>query len=134
MSDWAEASRGLSSETRETSHSVTPEKSSAKNTTASLTDPDGYQVTLLSASGNLLSQWIPLPAKGKYYFRDKDGVRAATSLTFVEQNGKWEVRCGASADFFDSSGRLFRTLVLTDQCFVKVRENGGTTALFAELN
>ena len=118
MSDWAEASRGLSSETRETSHSVTPEKSSAKNTTASLTDPDGYQVTLLSASGNLLSQWIPLPAKGKYYFRDKDGVRAATSLTFVEQNGKWEVRCGASADFFDSSGRLFRTLVLTDQCLL----------------
>lgn len=133
MSDWVEASRGLSSETRETSHSVTPEKSSAKNTTASLTDPDGYQVTLLSASGNLFSQWIPLPAKGKYYFRDKDGVRVATSLTFVEQNGKWEVRCGASADFFDSSGRLFRTLVLTDQCFVKVRENGGTKALFAEL-
>jgi hypothetical protein len=48
----------------------------AEKTPGSL--PSGYRITLLSSEGSMLSQWVPLPAKGKYSFKDKNSDKKYT--------------------------------------------------------
>ena len=95
--------------------------------------PSGYRITLLSSEGSMLSQWVPLPAKGKYSFKDKNGEPAATGLFLVEANEKWEARCSGTSAFIGRSGSRFHSLILSDQCLVPLVENESLKTLYAEL-
>ena len=103
----------------------------AEKTPGSL--PSGYRITLLSSEGSMLSQWVPLPAKGKYSFKDKNGEPAVTGLSLVEANGKWEARCSGNSAFIGPSGHRFHHLTLSDQCLVPLVEKESIKTLYSEL-
>ena len=81
----------------------------------------------------MLSQWVPLTAKGKYSFRDQNGEPAVTGLSLVETNRKWEARCSGASSFIGSAGSRFNSLTIYDQCLVPLIENESLKTLYAEL-